>query len=96
MSGLYAASIANSLRSDHLKSKGIYTGTVLVLGIVGFIETLAFSIPVSYFPNYALSLGATVASIGVFTSSFMANVAKAWWTLRQNGKKESYTLGTFW
>ena len=54
-----------------MKSVGVYSGTVLVLGIVSFIETLAFSIPVSYFPNYALSLGATVASIGIFTSSFM-------------------------
>lgn len=35
------------------------------------IETIAFSIPYSYFPNYAISLGASVASIGLFTSSFM-------------------------
>lgn len=55
-----------------MRSERLYSGTVLVLGIVAFIETLAFSIPVSYFPNYALSLGASVASIGVFTSSFMA------------------------
>jgi len=54
-----------------MKSQGIYSGTVLVLGIISFIETLAFSIPVSYFPNYAISLGANVASIGIFTSSFM-------------------------
>jgi len=50
----------------------LYSGDVLVLGAVSFIESLAFSIPFSYFPNYALSLGATVASIGLFTSSFMA------------------------
>ena len=54
-----------------MKPKGIYGGTVLVLGVISFIETLAFSIPVSYFPNYAISLGANVASIGIFTSSFM-------------------------
>jgi MFS family permease len=49
----------------------IYSGTVLVLGIVQFIESIAFSIPQSYFPNYVVGLGATVASIGLFTSSFM-------------------------
>jgi len=50
----------------------LYSSDVLVLGAVSFIESLAFSIPFSYFPSYALSLGATVASIGLFTSSFMA------------------------
>jgi len=50
----------------------LYSSDVLVLGTVSFIESLAFSIPFSYFPNYAISLGATVASIGLFTSSFMA------------------------
>lgn len=54
-----------------MKPRGIYSGAVLVLGIISFIEMLAFSIPVSYFPNYAVSLGATIASIGIFTSSFM-------------------------
>ena len=49
----------------------IYTGQVLVLGLVQFIESIAFSIPSSYYPNYVIGLGATVASIGVFSSSFM-------------------------
>ncbi|MEM2093860.1 MAG: MFS transporter [Candidatus Bathyarchaeia archaeon] len=35
------------------------------------IEHIAFGIPYSYFPKYAISLGAPVASIGLFTSSFM-------------------------
>lgn len=50
---------------------GIYSETVLVLGVVQLIESLAFSIPMSYFPNYIIGLGASVASIGLFTSSFM-------------------------
>jgi len=50
----------------------LYSTNVLVLGAVSFIESLAFAIPLSYFPNYAMSLGASVASIGLFTSSFMA------------------------
>ena len=48
---------------------------MLTLGIVQLIESIAFSIPFSYFPNYAISLGASVASIGFFTSSFMVSVA---------------------
>ena len=49
----------------------IYSGPILVLGIVQLIESLAFSIPMSYFPNYVIGLGASVASLGLFTSSFM-------------------------
>lgn len=51
--------------------KKLYSGPVIVLGLVQLIEFLAISIPMSFFPNYAISLGASVASIGVFTSSFM-------------------------
>jgi len=51
--------------------RNIYSVTVLTLGVVQLIESLAFSIPMSYFPNYAIELGASVASIGLFTSSFM-------------------------
>lgn len=57
-----------------IRSK-IYSGSILVLGIVQLIESIAFSIPFSYFPNYAISLGASVASIGLFTSSFMLAMA---------------------
>ena len=39
---------------------------------MAFIESLAFSLPLSYFPFYAISLGASVASVGLFTSSFAA------------------------
>ncbi|MBS7637405.1 MFS transporter [Candidatus Bathyarchaeota archaeon] len=49
----------------------IYSGPILILGINQLIETVAFGIPYSYFPLYALSLGASVALIGLFTSSFM-------------------------
>jgi MFS family permease len=54
-----------------LKNKRIYSGPILILGINQLIETVAFGIPYSYFPLYALSLGASVALIGLFTSSFM-------------------------
>ena len=52
-----------------------YSGSILVLGIVQLIESIAFSIPFSYFPNYAISLGSSVAYIGLFTSSFMLSMA---------------------
>jgi MFS family permease len=53
-----------------LKTK-LYSGPVLVLAALQFIEANAMNIPLSYFPNYVVGLGATVASIGLFTSSFM-------------------------
>jgi len=53
-----------------MKTK-IYTGQVLVLGVVQLIESLSFSLPTSYYPNYIIELGASVASVGLFTSSFM-------------------------
>ncbi len=35
------------------------------------IESLAVALPISFFPNYVISLGASLASVGLFTSSFM-------------------------
>ncbi len=52
------------------KSK-LMSGPILILGLVQLIESLAFALPLSFFPNYVLGLGASVASIGLFTSSFM-------------------------
>jgi MFS family permease len=54
-----------------LSKTKIYSGQVLVLGVVQLIESIAFSIPMSYYPNYVIGLGASVASVGLFTSSFM-------------------------
>jgi MFS family permease len=57
-------------------SKGrIYSGPILVLGIVQLIESIAFSIPFAYFPDYARSLGSSDAMIGLFLSSFMVTQA---------------------
>jgi DHA1 family multidrug resistance protein-like MFS transporter len=54
-----------------MQNKSIYSRTVLILGLNQLIERIAFGIPYSYFPSYAISLGAPVAAIGLFTSSFM-------------------------
>ena len=39
------------------------------------IESLAVALPLAYFPNYVVGLGASIASVGVFTSSFMVAYA---------------------
>ena len=49
----------------------VFSGPILVLGTVQLIESLAFALPLSFFPNYVIGLGASVASVGLFTSSFM-------------------------
>jgi MFS family permease len=51
-------------------TRKIYSSTVLVLGVVQFVEALAFFLPQSYFPMYITSLGASVASVGIFVSAF--------------------------
>jgi MFS family permease len=51
-------------------TRKIYSSTVLVLGIVQFVEALAFFLPQSYFPMYITSLGASIASVGIFVSAF--------------------------
>jgi MFS family permease len=56
------------------KSK-LMSGPILILGLVQLIESLAFALPLSFFPNYVLGLGASVASVGLFTSSFMVAFA---------------------
>jgi DHA1 family multidrug resistance protein-like MFS transporter len=53
----------------------IYNSTIITLAAVQLIQSIAMGLPMSFFPNYAISLGATVASIGVFTSSFMLSFA---------------------
>ncbi len=53
------------------KRQSIYTGPILILGANQLIETIAFGIPYSYFPLYAVSLGSSIALIGLFTSMFM-------------------------
>jgi len=52
-----------------------YSDTVLTLGVVQFVEALAFFLPQSFYPMYITSLGATVASVGVFISAFTLSSA---------------------
>ena len=54
-----------------MSRKGIYSRPILIMGAVQLIESLAFALPLSFFPNYVITLGASIASVGLFTSSFM-------------------------
>jgi MFS family permease len=56
-------------------NRTVYSDTILVLGIVQFVEALAFFLPQSFYPMYITSLGATVASVGVFISAFTLSSA---------------------
>jgi len=56
-------------------NRKVYSNTILVLGVVQFVEALAFFLPQSFYPMYITSLGATVASVGVFISAFTLSSA---------------------
>jgi MFS family permease len=70
---------------------------ILVLAAVQLIESLAFALPLSFFPNYVVELGASVASIGLFTSSFMMAFAvlspKIGVLIDRYGRKKLMMLG---
>jgi MFS family permease len=72
---------------------------IMILGAVQLIESLAFALPISFFPNYVVSLGASVASVGLFTSSFMIAFAilspKIGRLTDQYGRKKILLAGIF-
>ncbi len=71
-----------------MSRRKVYSGPILILGAVQLIESLAFALPLSFFPNYVLTLGASVASVGLFTSSFM--IAFAVMSPRMGGLVDRY------
>jgi len=80
-------------------SKRTLSRAVLILGAVQLVESLAIALPISFFPNYVISLGATVASVGLFTSSFMIAYAilspKMGAIVDQYGRKQIMMIGIF-
>ncbi len=72
---------------------------ILILGAVQLVESLAVALPISFFPNYVISLGASVASVGLFTSSFMIAFAvlspKMGSLVDQYGRKQIMMVGIF-
>jgi MFS family permease len=59
----------------HTVNREKYSDTIIVLGVVQFIEALAFFLPQSFYPMYITSLGGTVASVGLFISAFTLSSA---------------------
>jgi len=53
----------------------VYSASVVVLSITSLVENIAGTIPASYFPYYAISLGADEWFIGVFMAAFMVTSA---------------------
>ncbi|MCW4013613.1 MAG: MFS transporter [Candidatus Bathyarchaeota archaeon] len=80
-------------------SKRALGRAVLILGAVQLVESLAIALPISFFPNYVIGLGASVASVGLFTSSFMIAYAilspKMGAFVDQYGRKQIMMIGIF-
>jgi len=58
-----------------MKRSAVYSASVIVLSLTSLIENLAGALPSSYFPYYAISLGAEMQFIGVFMAAFMVTSA---------------------
>ena len=71
-----------------MSRRKVYSGPILILGAIQLIESLAFALPLSFFPSYVITLGASVASVGLFTSSFM--IAFAIMSPRMGGLIDRY------
>jgi len=80
-------------------AKSTISRPIMILGLVQLIESLAIALPISFFPNYVVSLGASVASVGLFTSSFMIAFAllapKMGSLTDQYGRKRILMAGIF-
>ncbi len=55
-----------------MRTSKLYTSSVIILSLSSLVENLAYALPISYFPNFVLILGASVAYIGFFTAAFTA------------------------
>lgn len=58
-----------------MRRSEIYSGSVIVLSLVSLIENIAGTLPASYFPYYATSLGAEIWFIGSFIAAFLVTNA---------------------
>ncbi len=55
-----------------MRTSTLYTSSVIILSLSSLVENLAYSLPMSYFPDFVQFLGASVAYIGLFTAAFTA------------------------
>jgi len=58
-----------------MRRSEVYSASVIVLSMTSLIENIAGTLPASYFPYYATSLGADIWFIGVFMAAFMVTSA---------------------
>lgn len=58
-----------------MRRSEIYSVSVIVLSLTSLVENIAGTLPASYFPYYATSLGAEIWFIGSFVASFLVTSA---------------------
>ena len=58
-----------------MRRSEVYSASVIVLSLVSLIENIAGTLPSSYFPYYATSLGAEIWFIGSFMAAFLVTSA---------------------
>jgi DHA1 family multidrug resistance protein-like MFS transporter len=58
-----------------MRRSGIYSASVIVLSLASLVENIAGTLPASYFPYYAASLGAEIWFIGSFVAAFLVTNA---------------------
>jgi DHA1 family multidrug resistance protein-like MFS transporter len=54
-----------------MRRSQVYSASVIVLSLASLIENIAGTLPASYFPDYAISLGAEIWFIGSFVAAFL-------------------------
>lgn len=58
-----------------MRRSEVYSASVLVLSLASLVENIAATMPASYFPYYATSLGAEIWFIGSFIAAFLVTSA---------------------
>lgn len=54
-----------------MRRSRVYSSSVIVLSLASLIQNIAGTLPASYFPDYAISLGAEIWFIGSFIAAFL-------------------------
>ena len=58
-----------------MRRSEVYSASVIVLSLASLVENIAGTMPASYFPYYAISLGAEMWFIGSFIAAFLVTSA---------------------
>jgi len=54
-----------------MRRSQVYSASVIVLSLASLIQNIAGTLPASYFPDYAISLGAEIWFLGSFIAAFL-------------------------